>query len=577
MRRDYTQDTMMNLKRKVDEIEGEMAASLINPNTWQWEFPEVDFGECPYDIWQGQMRQQEDLQALPVAWNKELEQVHQVEEYHAARLMEIKELMDLYEQSVKKITEMFRVENICMNSMAYCVQLESCMKPYYEKRVERELLGGYLTNVQIENLRAMGYTDRSLLSLYAEFSETDRKFFAYLASGTQEDYQKAFMINPASLSPYMYVAMVDYARRLLTTHDGDCEQLEIFNNAMLASSSPLCMEDGTVTPYAERYIQYMCSYTDYILAEHMVVLESMEYGSEEYQKLYEVYFAEFSLLGLWATELAVVKGQVLEKVTSVLVQGGIQLNEMNYRADGTFSFKIGVLSEVNEGNAVIGGYTYLDEIPAETSLSIGYQNIHDAREELEGYWSEEISKHLFDIAWGVTCDTVPMLGTAAKYIDGVNKVQAMIEGYYAMCAKLEEIENEELARIFAIGGGCNIGGERMHCFYGLFDPEIYRRMREIERVGVSGLMGWDEMKSETGSGETILEEKKKNIDEDSEVIGQGIAQQCELQEALLCGGFSFEDFSYTNDNGDKVEVSAEEFIAAWDRIGAAECLRYGES
>lgn len=570
MRRDYTQDTLVNLKQKVDEIEGEMEASMIDPNAWQWEFPEVDFGECPYDIWQGQMHQQEDLQVLPVAWNKELEQVHQVEEYHAARLMEIKELMDLYEQSVKKITEMFQIENICMNSTAYCVQLKSCMKPYYEKRVEQELLNGYLSSVQLENLHKLGYTDRNLLDMYAEFSETDREFFAYLADGTMESYQAAFMINPMSLSPYTCGVMADYARRLLMNQRENCEQLEKFCNAMLGADNAMCIEGVPVTTYAESYIRYMCNYTEWLLTQHMVTLATLEYGSEQYQKLYDVYFAEMSLLGLWATERAMINGQVSEKILQILCREGIQLHEMEYREDGTFSFKVGSTSD--EMNVFLGGYTYLDEMPTETSLSIGYQNLHDAREELDGYWSEEISKHLFGIAWGVACDVVPALEAVNDYIDGANQVYEMIEGYYAMRAKLEEMENEELARIFAVGGGCNIGGERMHCFYGLFDPEIYRRMLEIEQVGVAGLMGWDEMMSETDPRITIVEEKKRLIEVNREIITPEIVQQYELQKALLCGGFSFEDFSYTNEMGDKVEVNAEEFIDAWNAIGAATCL-----
>lgn len=51
MVRDYTQETLLNLKQKVDEIEEEMEDVVINPGSWQTEFPEVDFGEIPYDIW----------------------------------------------------------------------------------------------------------------------------------------------------------------------------------------------------------------------------------------------------------------------------------------------------------------------------------------------------------------------------------------------------------------------------------------------------------------------------------------------------------------------------------------------
>ena len=269
----------------------------------------------------------------------------------------------------------------------------------------------------------------------------------------------------------------------------------------MSSGGPMSDEVGN--------IRNMCNYTEWLLTQHMVTLATLEYGSEQYQKLYDVYFAELSLLGLWATERAMINGQVSEKILQILCQDGMQLHEMEYREDGTFSFKVGGASD--EMNVFLGGYTYLDEMPTETSLSIGYQNLHDAREELEGYWSEEISKHLFGIAWGVTCDEVPTLGMAAKYIDGANQVYEMIEGYYAMRAKLEEMEHEELARIFATGGGCNIGGERMHCFYGLFDPEIYRRMLEIEQVGVAGLMGWDEMMSETVPEKNSINRKGRGI------------------------------------------------------------------
>lgn len=154
---------------------------------------------------------------MPYAWNKELKQVHQVEENCVAKLLEIKTLMELYEQRVKKLAEMFQVEKLSMDSGEYRSQLEICMAPYYFKKVEIELLGECLTSEQLENLKELGYTNEMLLDLYAGFNEADKEFFAYLADGTEESYRKAFIIDPTTLTPEMSVAMADYARRLLTT------------------------------------------------------------------------------------------------------------------------------------------------------------------------------------------------------------------------------------------------------------------------------------------------------------------------------------------------------------------------
>ena len=163
-----------------------------------------------------------------------------------------------------------------------------------------------------------------------------------------------------------------------------------------------------------------------------------------------------------------------------------------------------------------------------------------------------------DLAPDAVANAYNMLKENAEY----NKI---LQEYMELEHALMAAEDDGFASIFGIGGGCTIDGEEYLCHHGIYDPEIYRRMQMIEEEGLAAVMGWNE---ETVSAEKrqIITDERNSVTPDYRMIG--------LYEALLGGGFSFEEMAYTNTAGDRIVVTTTELLTAVRNLSAEDCAEY---
>ena len=167
---------------------------------------------------------------------------------------------------------------------------------------------------QIQNMEGLGYTPEKVLQAW-EVCQTkeDREFFICLMNGTEEDYIKAFAIDPNDLSEGMTIIMADYACHLLKLDEGrnsteeSEKRLMEFNNAILKSE--ILTEDSLGNPVLVRrdvYIEKLCIGTQLLMQADLAELAAMQPDEKGYNDLFRKYEEKFVMAQLWAAERDVI-------------------------------------------------------------------------------------------------------------------------------------------------------------------------------------------------------------------------------------------------------------------------------
>lgn len=594
--RDYTRETLLEMDQQIKGIQNEIESQGMDWDLWQSAFPLVDFGEYPAGMRLNQAELGVGFQEFTYRWNNELYQVHQVEEAYLTKMLEVKELMAMYEQRVQKVAEMFQQEKITMEPVTYQMQFANLHEPYYEKII---LMEQYLTQEQLDNLIAIGYTHQTLVELYRGFNEQDARFFGYLADGTAESYQKAFAINPRELSESSNVAIAGYAMQLFMKNPEDCIQLEMFNNAMLSATYyfqevEIGYTDETLC-YSDLYLLKISVGAEKLLSDSTVALGNMNPDTEIYQQLYEKHVIKLAMLNYWASET-----MVLNKVASEEGLTGMhtaQIGELTYMGEGCFSFNVHHGAGIPQAHLDSGkqerheeeGFSYeeletvesvitkLYMTPDVLSQTMSAEEVRDARNIYESYKEMAASEIFSGIATGAITKFIECAFAGIRDIGGIAEgigvgieIGQAIEGYEEIARNLTEAKNDAMAREFSIGGGCIINCEEYICFEDIYDPEIYREMRQIEMYGLGVVRGWNQMMVE---GESVLMMIQGQINKRKDVSGQTYTV-LKIEEALLNGGFSFTDMTYMDENNQIVEVNTEDFILAWRDLTGGEYGNY---
>lgn len=554
MIRDYSLETLV-------AVHGEMLA-ILDAVEQQEEcvcipaelYPYVEFTEEIYRMKQTQIAITDEVREAIQLWDVELQKVHEVEERYAAKLLEIKDLIQVYAQSVSKLVQMLYPEKIRMATSFYEAQLEGIMKPYYEKRSEIELLTQYLTDMQLENLKALGYTSQSLLELYEDFNETDVEFIAYLAEGTQEGYEHAFAINPDKLSEKMKYVLADYAIHLFEAEETEnCTGLELLCNAMLSVTEGSSSE-SMMQVYAYDYTELMCSYTRNLLIGDTIYLAGMEPEAAEYPLFCEMHFNKMTMLSLWETQ-----SELLNDVPGgVMLSRKLTVEDMVYEGNGSFSFWASNEMGFGEQKTIDKITTTLYASPGDLSNAISIEYLEAEREKIEAQGVSLDAEACLSFMWNLICmhPAMKVAATAGMIKDGIECLPGATELVTGMLQEtvLSIKEKAELFRQWGIGGGYFANNEVHLCFYGLYDYEIYRDWLIIEQDGYGAFMGWSE------NLVSDIEERIKNDIEEAQKKG-ALVPNFGLHMAVLNGGFSFVSMSYINESGKAVKVSVEELLS----------------
>ncbi len=580
--RDYRRETLLALDQQIEEIQTEICAQGIEWYLWQGEYPEVDFGDYPASMQRSQEEMSYELFQLPYRWNDELYKVHQIEEKYAARLLEINDTLKLYRQSVCSVVEMLSVEKITMDHSTYWAESIAIHEPYFQKILYVEQ---NLTQAQLENLLALGYDYQTLVKLYRNFNEQDIQFFGYLAEGTQESYQKAFAINPNTLSDAMNVAMADYAMHLVMANQEDCTQLEKFNNAILSAAYYFHEQEIGITDsslcYSDIYLQRIYIGTEQILTASTVALATTDYGTEKYRILYEKHFSGLSMLCLWSSEMVVL--EEISREEGIPYTHTAQVGGMTYDGNGSFDFRVyhaveGFAVYEDEGKGVLHEQRDIpyDELAGEErvttnlcmtsdnlSLHISSDRIRDAREAYEATRRSGAEGMLAGAVLDLFAAVLPGCGGMTGIVNYGMTFGELIGDYETAESNLLNTIEEETARYFYIGGTCTINTQEQVCFYGMYDPEKYRKILALEQEGLAAAMGWGN--NEIGIAEGYIDSILKGNNTDYE--------KAELARKLLDGGFSFDTMSYVDSYGKQVEVKIEIFLDVLKAIKAEEFMK----
>lgn len=387
----------------------------------------------------------------------------------------------------------------------------------------------------------------------------------------------------------------------------NCEQLEIFSNAMLAVNLivPVSHPEDILygDTYSEYYLYMMCAGNDSLLERDTALLASMNEEMEGYPELAEQHSMELSMMNLWMAQASVMCEFDETEGDSDLYHHRIE--GLTYKDNGCFTFDMycGFFQGDEETEAVMSIETVFFLSPLAVSGAIYGENCRDVSREMEWYYRNIAVRGFLDVVMALLEKGLPeKLKVLVGVTEAVLDTDDIVSDYMKMENELTELTNDEWARWFEIGGGYTVNGnenEKRFSFHGVYDPETYRRMQVIEDAGLGELMGWDEIIVDEELGITILEAKRMEIenvgegtentedadieDEDSVTEDEGSDAEDEetanimdeLKRKLLYGGFSFHTMSYTTDDKKEVKVTLEQLINALTALGAEECMYYG--
>lgn len=168
---------------------------------------------------------------------------------------------------------------------------------------------------RVQELTDMGFTYEGLWGyrLMCQ-NEQEKEFYIQILSGTEENYIKAFEINPYELNDGMTIFMADYASRILELNDDGTSTEESvrkimeFNNALLQSEIYCVDGEGNFTDkkYRDVYLQKIATGTEALLMKDVLTLSGMSKNAEEYDIMETLYNQRCSMTLFWTTEANVI-------------------------------------------------------------------------------------------------------------------------------------------------------------------------------------------------------------------------------------------------------------------------------
>jgi len=424
-----------------------------------------------------------------------------------------------------------------------------------------------------EHLKELGFTEEEIAVMWELMSDADREFFKRL-DGTKEGYTKAFETDPKELTDNMTLVLAMYATKLLkldecgnATND-DCEQIEIFTNAMLRADINYMYraEDGSESDsgmkYRDIYLQRLYAGTALLMESSAFTLAMMDKGTPEYELLYNEYRAQCSMTSFWLTQ-------------------NIVINKLKYHDGWSGGTGDVYLPEISDLKFVDGEVDYiLNHRGGYESEHVGTELLR-AGDHLRMEWDLEMLKQLqaakdavlgnvlLNIVGGVTALLLGALNPAlaimasvmfmlingsADSITGIDEmvsdkalqlkirisdglVKDIINGLIAWQKARDALDTENYKLMmgwFGSGGSYKTSGGILELygglsgvsFAGINNPDIIRQMVEWQNNGIKGWSDIDDAEWESrlqviaeNYGGAIYEDCKKLIEGGYDIFG----------------------------------------------------------
>lgn len=495
-------------------------------------------------------------------WNTVL----QLDVAHAQRLWNLNELAQAYLDKLKLITEKIRpgeIENTMKGDPAALKEgflaLDTVI---YSKKVEV-----LLTEEQIKNMRRdLGYTDLEILTLWENAkTDNDKEFLKYLMTGTEESYEKLFLMNPGDISDEMMLGMTEYAFRLF---DYDATgRFQTFNNALLAETTGFYdPESMTVIMNRDVYLDRLYAYTSESTKCLAAQMAAMDPGAEGYGEMYSEYQKRFALTGLWVSEILIKEDvdRLEGKAVPLEVMFGensvgeltftVQFKSV-YDSDGLATKKIttrSLASNEVESQWWLEGIAELEErkenILRETAASIVKDGVSAVALAVLGPWGAFAVSGVFTVddlasSGKASSISVPDMGKGGSFVQ--DSAVTIMNGLQDWSGAYNELERENWERKmswFGLGSGMNNpygedtglynafgeAGKTEVLFADIYNPDMIRGIECWQKEGIAGWMGLEE---------EVVNSMKDYLDSSCYEDENITEQQKQTCIALLEGGY----------------------------------------
>lgn len=576
MNRDFTKETLAQIEAEMYTAEEEFINNLPLSEMFFLEYENMDIGNMPLMIENSYNGLLEKIQRPRKMFYALLEQVHAVEEYYARKMSLIQESMKNYEQSIRSVAQMFQTEKISMEPSAYQAELVRIKEGYNGKSAEIQLLEQGFSIEHLEKLRAYGYSNMELVTLFEDFTKEEIIFFGYLLDGTEESYEKAFAMSPDNFSADLCARLADYPYWLL--HAGDYEALDLFNTVMSKSS-----ECGS-------YVYLLNLGTRSMLEQEVERLAAMTGEEATYVQELADYEEKMLLMSLWGTEYALIS-QIIQSEQKLVSMSNLTVQ------DGEISFELERLNVCENNSWIDDAFETIGRVYWKQEVTVGICDSNGDMQDVLSGERIEIAREAVEMADRErTSAALNLVWEIAELIPGVKGIEALqvAMGFIAAVGRksLSEIDfssltqdefladnlemmgdlldaahdvteaNEELAQAkawlkqtrewewmsaFGTGGYYEIDGDRTISFYGVLDPEIYRN---LERVSEKGIFECFVAKESEGA---------VKIENTYNPRGNSVER---ILYAMYNRQFDFVTLTYVDINGNLITPSYDDFLVA---------------
>jgi hypothetical protein len=488
-----------------------------------------------------------------------------------------------------------------------------------EKKAEAYLLEEGVTQVQIDNMKKLGYSVVELKMQWEEFeTKEDKEFYLLLMTQTDESFAKAFRIDPNKLSGAATMAMANYAVRIVDYP----EILQGFNQGILDSSkmyiNPATMEVNNLL-YRDVYMERLIAGLSILSEMHSVRLTShysdlMNCGitpedNDLYNEAYGIFEKCLGLQNFFIAQDDYLKtiqnkefgadfsnGTLMPKVINIKYNAGAITADFSY-FHGTYSY----LHSIEKGDYVHKGIeTSLINNPigyARIETMKSFERIHKERENLIGKYILSGGKSIvlagislyggpmtMMVASGVTMMAEGSIGIVAnldtQITSGMSESQIThsrlgiksgnilvkeIGGYFQERQKINNklLSEKNILKMewFGTGGAYEDAYKNTGLsFVKIQDPKIKYYIGQWEKEGISSWMDVSDDKKQR-----VLEILEENLNNDiHETIDEekikSLKRRKDLLPQIVNGGFNIEEVRDKEGNILKEEINMEDFL-----------------
>jgi hypothetical protein len=464
-----------------------------------------------------------------------------------------------------------------------------------EKKAETYLLEEGVTQVQIDNMKKLGYSVVELKMQWEEFeTKEDKEFYLLLMTQTDESFAKAFQIDPNKLSGAATMAMANYAVRIVDYP----EILQGFNQGIVSAIDDYIYPDTydrSSLTYRDVYMDRLIGGLGVISEIHSACLTSdytelMNRGinpeeHEIYKEAYRTYEKCLGLRNFFIAEQLSIEtiqdkefgfgnGVCLPEVSNIKYQHGSISCDFSYLQGPNGAYP-GQYRDTSIDTSLLRHPEDYESL----KMLLSFDRIHKEREKLLGKYILNGGKSVALAALGLYGGGLPLVAASAG-VQLLEKKPGMVDGLDTLATSASGLSNltenqKKLTKLGVQSGNILLkdaldylqeekrlddelwllreqakmkwfgtGGKYRDAygnlglsFAGIQDPKVKYYLNQWEKEGISSWLDIGKEEKE----EKILEKALIKLEEESEEKGLiNSERRKSLMTQIIYGGFRIE-------------------------------------